>query len=580
MLTQRQIRLLMLLESADGWVTSEALAARLSVSTRLVKQEVAALRKQLGPQAVESSPRCGYRIDRLDDEVRQRLAQDFHVHAGHHSIRRRYAQVFLMLVFAQKPLSYDAMAQRLFVSRATIADQIEVVRYRITRLAILELRVTSAGVCVQAREEERRYEASKWVERDRLDALFADGAEAEAFWDVRTRALAVAERELDPLVSTGRLSGDDLKRVASWCALSAWRSGAGQRIVWNGALRDYRPLEDAHAHAKSLVEVMAQQGVCNLDDAEGAALAWLLSDFIVPLEPSPRAHAYATQLLGELSLAMGEDPVFREPRTRRVIATRIDGIIRRTGAGHGVLNYHASETVARYPLGSYLAVSFLNRMMPGHVPKAEATLLALALASVVARAQPTERAVLYTDENTAVIGCIRSLVSRRWHGRFHIDEIRPAGWGEPSIDATVELATDPTAVVRHPDAFAIPALPSEDDLAQLERALDRRRAARRAELRQELVSVDAAAEAFVRRACAGTCAQATTLTVYRTVCAVERAGSGGSFIRACEVAEPIAYRGKRYRRAVHVRWAQEGASARDLFETLSDVLLEQLKDMR
>lgn len=580
MLTQRQIRLLMLLESADDWVTSEALAARLSVSTRLVKQEVAALRRQLGPHAVESSPRHGYRIDRLDDGARRQLARNFHVHAGHHSIRRRYAQVFLMLVFADEPLSYEAMARRLFVSKATVADQIGVVRYRITRLANLELRVGQAGVCVRACEEERRYEASKWIERDRLDALFVDDAAAEAFWDARTHVLAVAERELDPLLSTGRLSGDDLKRVASWCALSAWRSGAGQRIVWNDALRNYRPLEEARVHAKSLVGAMAQQRVCSLDDAEAVALAWLLSDFIVPSEPSSRAFAYATQLLGELSLAMGEDPVFREPRTREVIAVRIDGIIRRTDAGHGVLNYHASETIARYPLGSYLAASFLNRMMPGHVSKAEATLLALALASIVARSRAVEHAVLYTDENTAVIGYIRGLVSRRWHGRFHIDEVRPSGWGEPSIDATVELATDPTTVVLHPDAFVIPALPGEDDLAQLERGLERRCATRRAELRQKLVFSDASAEAFVRRACAGECAQATTLTVYRTVCAVERADAGVSSISVCDATESIAYRGKRYRRAVHVRWAPDDVPACDLFETLSEVFLEQAKDMR
>ncbi len=577
MLTQRQVRLVMLLVEADGWVTASELSDRLSVSARLVKQEIASVREQLGTSVeVESSARLGYRVVRLDDAARSKLAEDFNVHAGHHSIKRRYAQVFLLLVLGPEPQTLAAMAERLYVSRATVAAQLDVVRYRITRLPHLVLKVSAKeGAIIQASEEERRYEASKWIARDCLDALFVDEGEQERFWDVRTSMLEMVECELGAPIGEGRFSGDDAKRVATWCALSLVRTGRGLSIRHHAA-------DDSEGRrcARRLARRIECARLGLLDDAEVEALARLLDESIVPIAPSPRASAFAVQLLSGAALAVGESPVFSDPVVRERVARRMDGVMRRTSAGHGLLNYHASETVARYPLASYLVVRFLGRMMYGHVSKAESTLLALVLAGTLERARPADAAVLYTDENTAVVGRIRGLLAARWRGRLHIDEVRPAAWSVPAPEGMVELATDPSSALLHPRAMVIPALPSEDDLLRLDRRLARRAHERRAKLYESLTHDDPAAAAAVAQVCHRAQPHTVILTAYRTVCAVEQSESEEPRIGICDLDDPIVYRGKRYRRAVFVRWGGGGISAHEVFDVLSDVLIKELKDAR
>ena len=577
MLTQRQVRLVMLLVGADGWVTASELSERLSVSSRLVKQEIASVREQLGASAeVESSARLGYRVARLDDAARSKLAEDFNVHAGHHSIKRRYAQVFLLLVLGSAPQSLAAMAERLYVSRATVATQLDVVRYRITRLPHLVLKVSAKkGASICASEEERRYEASKWIARDCLDAMFVDEAEQERFWNVRMSMLEVVERELEAPIGEGRFSGDDAKRVATWCALSLARTERDLTVRYHAASDG-----EGRRCAQRLARHIECMRLGRLTDAELEALARLLDECIVPVTPSPRASAFAAQLLSEAALAVGESPVFSDPVVRERVGCRMDGVIRRTSAGHGLLNYHASETVARYPLASYLVARFLDRMMHGHVSKAEATLLALVLAGTLERARPVDAAVLYTDENTAVVGRIRGLLAARWRGKLHVDEVRPAAWSALAPEGMVELATDPSSVLSHPHAMVIPALPSEDDLLQLDRRLAHRACERRVKLYDRLVRDDPTAAAAVARACDRPRPHTVLLTAYRTVCFVEQTDSEESRIGVCDLDDPIVYRGKRYRRAVFVRWGGDGISAREVFDVLSDILVTELKDAR
>ncbi|WP_321972286.1 HTH domain-containing protein [Paratractidigestivibacter sp.] len=577
MLTQRQVRLVMLLVGADGWATASELSKRLSVSARLVKQEIAAVREQLGASAdVESSTRLGYRIVRLDDCMRLKLAEDFNVHAGHHSIRRRYAQVFLLLALGEEPQTLAQMAARLYVSRSTVAAQLDVVRYRIARLPHLVFEVSAKdGASIVASEEERRYEASKWISRDCLDAVFDTPVEQERFWRTCASVLGLVEHELEAPIVEGRFSGDDAKRVATWCALSLIRTERGLTVRY--VVADEGEGRDS---AQRLAVRMERAQLGQLDDAEIAALARLLDECVVPVVPSPRASALAAQLLCEAALMVGESSIFFDPSTCERVACHMDGAMRRATAGHGLLNYHASETVARYPLASYLVTRFLDRTMQGRVSKAEAALLALVLAETLERARSVDAAVLYTDENAAVVGRIRGLLAERWRGKLHIAEVRPAAWPTPAGEGVVELATDPSSVLMHPSALVVPALPSEEDLLQLDRRLAQRTHERHETLRSRLVVHDPAAEGLVREACATARPDSTILTAYRCVCAVEWSGVSEAHVNICDLEVPIVYRDKHYRRAVHVRWGEGGISARAVFEVLSDVLVKELKDSR
>ena len=580
MLTQRQIRLLMLLGSCDSWMTSGELSERLSISAKLVKQEVAAIREQLGSAAgIESLPRYGYRLLYLDTALREKLAADFDAHEGHHSIKRRYAQVFLMLVLAPRPLSMSQVAERLFVSKATVAEQVQVMRYRMTRLPNLSFEVGSRdGMRIEGAESERRYEASKWIEADRIDAMFDDPGTAERFRTVYVHVLpTVIERSSD-LLAAGRISGDDVKRVAGWCALSLVRPVACEQL---GERQEAcRATEEAIVLAEAIAGELSGQGLGEFAVTDRTHLALLLSELIVPVRPSDLAVIHAVRLLDEAARATRCDSLRTSSEARMGLAIRIDGVLRRCAAGHGLLNYHASETVARYPLASCLASSYLERTMPGHVSKAEAMLITLGLAGAIERATPARPVVLYTDENTVVIAHLRALIEGTWNRRAYLEEVHPTGWREPAPRRAIELATDPSSAILHPRAIVLPALPSNDDLRHVEHLLARRAQEDLARLWEEAVELGDGAAKTAVMACTGRDRRRVVLTVYRTVCVVERMDGVVSRIVVSDLSEPLRYRGKAYRRAVSVAWSETEQSPLELFEVVSQLLLEEIKDMR
>lgn len=568
MLTQRQIRLLMLLAAADGWVTAQALSRRLSVSNKLVKQEIAALRVQLGELIeIESSPRQGYVLRRMDDEVRAGLARDFDAHAGHHSVRRRYAQVLLMLLCAEEPLTMAQIAGRLYIAKATVAEQIEMLRYRLGRLPNLELAVSQRyGIAITGAELERRYEASKWIGRDRLDALGLEGESAERFWRERERVARLLGACLAEPMEAGRISGEDVGRIASWCVVSALRNDAGHELA--GALP-----QQTDADAQTWAQRVGPQLGLALNERDEAALAQLFYELVVPSDPSTVARAHAAQLLAEVQLAvdgpLGGDPALKRQR----IAARIEGVMRRTAAGHNALNWHASETVARYPLESYLAVGYVDRMLEWHIPKSEAMLIALGIAGTLERVRDGAHVVLYTDENAAVIGHIRAQLGAHWGERLRIERVFSPSATPALAPGTVELATDPSAIIWHPRAMVLPALPSAEDIAEVDRALQRRRARTLKELSDRLVLTLAATPELPQGS--------TTLTCYRTVCAINEVhGAEASRIEVWPLKPEALYRAKRYRRAIRACWSREELGAFEFFEVLASLLSQELKDAR
>lgn len=561
-------------------MTSAELSERLSISAKLVKQEITAIREQLGSAAgIESQPRHGYRLLYLDTALREKLATDFDAHEGHHSIKRRYAQVFLMLVLAPQPLSMSQVAERLFISKATVAEQVQVMRYRMTRLPNLSFEVGGRdGMRIEGAESERRYEASKWIEPDRIDAMFDDPGTAERFRAAYDQTLPIVIERARALLAAGRIAGDDVKRVGGWCALSLVRPVPCKPF---GEEREAcRATEEAIVLAGAIADDLSDQGFGELTMADRAHLALLLSELIVPVRPSDLAVIHAVRLLDETARATRCDSLRTSSDARMGLAIRIDGVLRRCAAGHGLLNYHASETVARHPLASCLASSYLERTMPGHVSKAEATLIALGLAGAIERAMPMRPVVLYTDENTAVVAHLRALIEGTWSRRACLEEVHPTAWREPAPRHAIEFATDPSSAILHPRAIVLPALPSNDDLRRVEHLLARRAEEDLDRLREEVVEIDGDAAKTAAVACAGRDRRRVVLTVYRTICVVERMDGVASKIVASDLSEPLRYRGKVYRRAVSVTWSAAEQRPLELFEVVSQLLLEELKDMR
>lgn len=590
MLTQRQQKLLMILAAHGSWQTSAQLAELLGVSSKLVKQEVAAIRVQLGEDgAIQSNTRHGYRLARLSDAVRTSLPSTFDAHAGHHSITRRYALVYLCLLFSDEPLSMARLADRLFCSKAAVADQVEIMRYRVARLAHLRIEVSKrSGVAVRGPEVERRYEGSKWVRTDRLSALFHDVSAQGAFARLLERTRSVASEVLGPLAAAGRLSGGDVLRIGRYLALTVERSRMGHTLDTAVTPVDGIPAPAVSAEAQALAETLAARvnraTAYGLDVLEREALARLLDELLVP-DPLPQeALELARDLTAYVAHAIGHEGETLASETAAALAGQLAGTLQRVRTGHILLNYHASETVAHYPLAAYLATRFLGGHMHLRTSKAEMALVALSVANVLDDLRRDAEAILLSDEPLAVTQHLRAVLRASFHR--NIDDVRVLPTSAPVPDASWLFTTDPSCATRHPGALLFPAMLGKADSRRTSEAYEERKRQRRKELAERLVTrahcntAPNGLEKQLTHAAAGDAGAGVLLTAYRTLCLMDEDSEHPSAIAVTGLGAGFVFQGKAFRSLIEVHWNPADLDPFDLSAILSDELSSSATDSR
>ena len=595
MLTTRQKRLLTLLTSADDWTTSAALGTRLGVSDKLVKQEIASIRTQLGADAdIVSRTHKGYRLDYLAPQVREQLGEGIAPHEGHHSINHQYALVYLCLLFQDGFVSTGWLAERLYSSRAAVAEQLEVVRYRVERLPNVGLAVSRRyGFKLQLSESERRHEASKWLQPNCLPALFAGEAEQAAFAQLMNRCMTRTQTILGPIAQAGRLSGEDVRRIGCYLAVSVARSRQGHALVRGDLATAIEKTESEQARLAQVArapspaaQTAAQALIDALQAEEGFAatpydapvLAALIQDSLAVKEPAVEATALATGLAACAAAWLGSaERACSEPATQQ-LACEFTSLLRRVRRGHQAFNYHASETVARYPFESCLATWFLRERVALPVPKAEMALLALALTDVTKALRPAPRMLLCTDEAPAFARHLRSELAHVLGVPASSIDACPVEQAKPELLASfgIVATTSQTLAARMPRTLSISAVPTEDELDQLKRRLDDRQKRMLDDRAQTLVHRDADPPATLDKMLEQTSVLASgtpavVLTAYRRLCIVE-AGAEESSIELCELPNDLTYQHKHYKQLVYARWGADDPDPYGFFEILSQVL--------
>ena len=577
MLTQRQQRLLMLLMSAEGWVTSARLAERLAVSTKLVKTEVGRIRAQLGDCVViVSSNARGYRLARLDEQAREEVRTSFRVHSGHHSIKHAYALVFLYLLMQDDPVSHAHLADRLYCSRAAIAHQVDLIRYRIRRLPHLSLAVSQAqGVMIEGQEWARRYEASKWMRSDCLETVFGVDGAYEGLMGFKHEVERACCEYLEPLVSSERLSGGDAIRIGRYLALSVVRSRAGHICPsapegGKAAVEPTFALEIAHR----LVELVRGISGYAMSPQEISCTAMLVGDLTFPEEADESAYRLAVSFAEHARAVAGFDLALDMP----ALAARMGVVVRRMASGRTALNYHGSETVARYPLSFYLVSSFF-REREGLTPnKAECAALAAYIAGAVSRACQHSAAELHTNEGMLAAEHLRYLIESEL-GLTPV-EIHPC-WTAPARRDVVVLTTDPAFSADHAGCVLMPTLPTTSELERVRAKIAQLRADCLEGLRGDLVrreqDAPVLAETLTRDA---TLRDTAVMAAYGTLCFLRRGEGQKSMIDINDLSQAFSFAGKAYRRVMRAFWNGETSDAASFFGVLCMELCNTVKDAR
>ena len=588
MLSQRQKKLLMLLLGADGWRTGPQLARELGVSGRLVKTEVSRIRDLFGNRIViRSNTRLGYRLVYLADDARAEALSSYASHSDHHRLTERYVLLYLSLLLEDRPVSMSVLAERLYCSKATVAEQVKLLRYRTALLAHAALAISGTdGVRIAISEVERRYELSKWDIVRHAEALFPNEVDRafllSAYEKARNAVAAAVSKRWDASL----LSGSALNRIARFVAVSALRAENGHEL--EGAFAPLSGCEgfelpdnlrETAAACLSALELPVRAGGNGAVRHPGdmLSLAHLLLEHLdIPL-PGDRVDRLASAFLDRISQVAVRPVNALPPEVAARFSRKLGRVLCRLEYGHSELNYRASEISLHYPLAAFLAAEFLARHEPAHASKAETMYLALAAQDVMTELRPCVTAVLVSDEPTTVTDHVSETLRRCFSRQFGCVEVHPVEGWRRGDEGEYLFTTDLVFSSEHPSFQIVPAIPGKADVALLVQAMDHRVQARRAEFMAHSVerSQEVAPEAL--RLLGGDAApdgrgeeRPFIITSYRSLVLLRETPSEPSRLRIACPSHAVLFRGKAYDRVIEVRWNRSDIDAYDLSAILSD----------
>ncbi|MDP3208054.1 MAG: HTH domain-containing protein, partial [Rhodoglobus sp.] len=119
-------RMLELLFHADDWVTATDLAEQLGVSTRSVRNYVAAVKSAAHPLAVVAASTAGYRLNR--DQYSEFLSSSRDRSVGSETPQDRVHHIVRRLTESESGLDVYGLAEGLFVSESTIEADLRKVK--------------------------------------------------------------------------------------------------------------------------------------------------------------------------------------------------------------------------------------------------------------------------------------------------------------------------------------------------------------------------------------------------------------------------------------------------------------------
>ena len=186
MYTDRQLKIIAVLKSADGWMSGSLLRENIGVSSRTLQMDIKAINeKQSGEPLIQSNNRLGYLLKNkiaLEQEQKS-YGQENYVHSK---------QIITLLLFEKEYTSIGTISERLFFSRSSVTSDLPQVKRIISRTPGADLLVSGQyGLKIQASENVKRIMCMKTMQsRQDYHMLFSE-EEMEQFAENQKKLQAV-----------------------------------------------------------------------------------------------------------------------------------------------------------------------------------------------------------------------------------------------------------------------------------------------------------------------------------------------------------------------------------------------------
>ncbi len=372
--SNRQLFILSYLINHPQRISGEHLAAQAGISVRTLQSEIQEISRSLGSGIViEASGKKGYQVTSVSPEVREMLQRETHDRQSIFMPEERVNDIYTILLFARGYTSMEAVADTLYLSKASVYRTIES-HYALRGMVSVS---RTRGLIIDRPETVKRQALSKVFDKDANNPVARELREEYIHLDTVLRPLLVR------LFGEHRyaVSGEALRGFRRYLIATIIRGRHGypiekvdHNLPVSSLMRDIlTALMDELGVSMSDSEIQDCQAHLNnlctfLRDIPEHRMSWL-NDW----DSSYRLFTDTIRTRYGLDIEMA-------PEDRQRFLLHVNKLYRRVVVGQHDSNYHKREINRRYPLSVHLILLTFEECFGFKVPETEVAYLAMYVA--------------------------------------------------------------------------------------------------------------------------------------------------------------------------------------------------------
>lgn len=415
MYTDRQLKIIAVLKSADGWMSGSLLRENIGVSSRTLQMDIKAINeKQSGEPLIQSNNRLGYLLKNKIALERELQA------AGSRQEQKSYGQenyvhskqIITLLLFEKEYTSIGTISERLFLSRSSVTSDLPQVKRIISRTPGANLLVSGQyGLKIQASENVKRIMCMKTMQsRQDYHMLFSE-EEMEQFAENQKKLQAV----LAEVFTRNQfiVSGEAYHDFARYLAVCMMRSQMGFPVT-EGEDSINRPGRLAMELVEEIEKVcgyhfpeMEMQNV----EARLKELNMVCKETDIQLDMLQKLEVFIQRVQEETGLKLQVERDLLE-----VLSDHVSRMELRIQNGRNNIGNHTKEMAKRYPLEMHLLRTCLSPVLNTEIPDAEMGYLVLYFASAIERNRRKPDILFISDQSASSIYNVQNKLKKLLRG--------------------------------------------------------------------------------------------------------------------------------------------------------------------
>lgn len=409
MFTERQLKILSFILSGKNWVNGSVLAQNFNISNKTIQKEIKSINMILGSKGnIQSNNQKGYIILELDEEIKNMVIDNEDKKIDTESTYGRSRLIIVLLIFQRDYISMGKIAERLYLSKATVNMQMMQVKRILNRLPDSYLEISQVkGVLFHSDENTKRILLEQCIE---TRVNYAEVLQDSIFLkvDEMTRTAYKFLKEIF-IEHNYIISGNAFQQFVTYIIISILRSQKGfclEKQEYNTelnilVLQIAEQVENKFNYLLSRDELYTIQSYLH-------ERKFIRKEINRSNEIRKKVELFCLNVKKDLNVDLSSDNRFLE-----MFVPHLEQLIIRIQNGHSIINYYTKEIFQKYPLETHLVKVYLQNSLDIEISDPEIGYLIMYLVSDLESCRKKYSILLISNYDTSFLFNLHQILSNQ-----------------------------------------------------------------------------------------------------------------------------------------------------------------------